>query len=188
MFARTERLLLRPGWTEDDAALSAAIADEAIIRNLARAPWPYRIEDARDFLAREIRPDYLGLLVFARTESVPQLVGAAGYYRGHNHALEFVSWIARPHWGRGYATEAGHAVLRIARAMGHDRLIAGHFIDNPGSASVLRKLGFTPTGEIIRRFSAARAEEASCVLFEIALQDGRKHCPASCERDHAPAF
>ena len=42
MFARTERLLLRPGWAEDAPALARAIADEQVVRNLATAPWPYR--------------------------------------------------------------------------------------------------------------------------------------------------
>ena len=40
MFARTERLLLRPGWAEDAPALARAIADEQVVRNLATAPWP----------------------------------------------------------------------------------------------------------------------------------------------------
>ena len=43
MFARTPRLLLRPGFPEDAPALVAAIADQAIVRNLATAPWPYRM-------------------------------------------------------------------------------------------------------------------------------------------------
>ena len=51
MFARTPRLLLRPGFPEDAPALAAAIADEAIVRNLAIAPWPYRMRDAEAFLA-----------------------------------------------------------------------------------------------------------------------------------------
>ena len=46
MFARTERLLLRPGWREDAPALFRAIADEGIVRNLAQAPWPYGPGDA----------------------------------------------------------------------------------------------------------------------------------------------
>ena len=53
MFARTERLLLRPGWAEDAPALARAIADEAIVRNLATAPWPYGIDDARDKIAKD---------------------------------------------------------------------------------------------------------------------------------------
>ena len=35
MFARTERLLLRPGWQEDAPALARAIGEEAVVRNLA---------------------------------------------------------------------------------------------------------------------------------------------------------
>ena len=46
MFARTPRLLLRPGFPEDAPALAAAIADEQIVRHLATAPWPYRMRDA----------------------------------------------------------------------------------------------------------------------------------------------
>ena len=51
MFARTERLLLRPGWAEDAPALSQAIADEMIVRNLSSAPWPFGLRDAEAHLA-----------------------------------------------------------------------------------------------------------------------------------------
>ena len=51
MFARTPRLLLRPGFPEDAPALAAAIADQAIARNLANVPWPYSMRDAEAFLA-----------------------------------------------------------------------------------------------------------------------------------------
>ena len=166
MFARTERLLLRPGWAEDAPALSAAIADEGIVRNLARAPWPYRIEDAVAFLDREPAADNAALLVFARTGGVPRLVGATGFHPASNGQLELGYWIARPYWGLGYATEAGRAVLDIASAIGHRRMTAGHFTDNPASGKVLRKLGFRPTGEIVRRYSAGRGAEAPCALFE----------------------
>ena len=46
MFARTPRLLLRPGFPEDAPALTQAIGDEIIVRNLATAPWPYGVRDA----------------------------------------------------------------------------------------------------------------------------------------------
>jgi RimJ/RimL family protein N-acetyltransferase len=52
MFIRSERLFLRPGWPEDWAELFDLIDDEAVVRHLARAPWPYRAEDARAFAAR----------------------------------------------------------------------------------------------------------------------------------------
>ena len=68
MFARTERLLLRPGWAEDAPALAAAIADEMIVRNLATAPWPYSLRDAEAFLAQPRDPVLPSFLIFARTD------------------------------------------------------------------------------------------------------------------------
>jgi len=56
MFARTERLLLRPGWREDAPAFFRAVADEGIVRNLAQAPWPYTLADAEAFLMRDRHP------------------------------------------------------------------------------------------------------------------------------------
>ena len=56
MFARTERLLLRPGWQEDAPALARAIGEEAVVRNLATAPWPYDESEARAFLSMPLDP------------------------------------------------------------------------------------------------------------------------------------
>ena len=115
MFARTERLLLRPGWREDAPALFQAIADEAIVRNLASPPWPYSLADAQAFLATERRPDEASFLIFRRTRGAPQLIGTTGLGRRPSGAIELGYWIARPHWGLGYATEAANAVIAIAR-------------------------------------------------------------------------
>lgn len=52
MFIRSERLFLRPGWPEDWAELLALIDDESVVRNLARAPWPYSPADARAFASQ----------------------------------------------------------------------------------------------------------------------------------------
>ena len=78
-----------------------------------------------------------------------RVIGSIGF--GRRDPLgdpEFGYWIARSHWGNGYATEAGRAVSEIARALGYRRLAAGHYVDNPASGRVLRKIGFRPTGEI----------------------------------------
>ena len=49
MFIRSKRLFLRPAWPEDWTELLTAISDEGVVRNLARAPWPYTMEDAIGF-------------------------------------------------------------------------------------------------------------------------------------------
>lgn len=166
MFARTERLLLRPGWLEDAPALAKAIGEESVVRNLATAPWPYHEEQAAEFLAKPIDPAQPRFLIFTRTVGSPRLVGGCGISPDPDGALEMGYWIARPYWGLGFATEAGRQLIRIARAMQLPKLSAGHFLDNPASGAVLRKLGFQPTGRVAQRYSLARGGAVDCALFE----------------------
>ena len=131
--------------------LPRAIADEAIVRNLATAPWPYRMRDAEAYPRQPARPGPALLLIFERTAGAPQLVGSCGLGRRPSGAVELGYWIARPYWGRGFATEACAALVDIARTLGLPRLEGSHFLDNPASARVLEKLGFEPIGIIAPR-------------------------------------
>lgn len=180
MFARTERLLLRPGWSQDAPALFEAIGDQRVVRNLATAPWPYRPEDAAAWLATERKASEPSVLVFRRTDSAPELIGAVGFGRRPAGELEFGYWIARRHWGRGYATEAGRAMLAAARhSLRLERLVAGHFLDNPASGRVLEKLGFRSAGKIVPYYSAGRGEAAPCRLFELEFDRESETAPAA---------
>ena len=171
MFARTERLLLRPGWAEDAPALAAAIADEMIVRNLSTAPWPFRLRDAEAFLAQPRDPVLPSMLIFERIGNEPRLVGSCGLGRRPSGAVEMGSWISRPHWGQGYATEACTALVDIARTLGIAQLEGSHFIDNPASGRVLEKLGFAPIGITAPRLSCARGLEVPARLFRLSLAD-----------------
>ena len=71
MFAITERLLLRPGWAEDAPALSRALCDERVVRNLSRVPWPYGLDDAEQFLARSPEPRRPRFLICLRDRPEP---------------------------------------------------------------------------------------------------------------------
>jgi RimJ/RimL family protein N-acetyltransferase len=184
MFIRTERLLLRPGWTEDAPALLKAIGDEAIVRNLARAPWPYAIEHAEAFLAVEPRPEEPNFLVFRRTLGAPQLIGGVGIAALDEGEQELGYWIARTHWGLGYATEAASAVVNHARhSLRRKRLIASHFLDNPASGRVLRKLGFR-SGPIVSRHSAGRGATVASRSYELAF-DGERQANGDAVHDAA---
>jgi RimJ/RimL family protein N-acetyltransferase len=170
MFARTPRLLLRPGFPEDAPALAAAIADRAIVKNLATAPWPYSVRDAEAFLASPRDPILPSLLIFERGPGAPQLVGACGLSRRPSGAVEMGYWIAKPFWGSGYATEACRALIDIARALGLTSIEGSHFLDNPASARVLEKLGFEPLGLIAPRMSCARGTEIPARLMRLRLR------------------
>jgi RimJ/RimL family protein N-acetyltransferase len=173
MFARTPRLLLRPGFPEDAPALASAIADKAIVMNLAVVPWPYTMRDAEAFLASPRDPVLPSLLIFERGTGAPQLVGACGLGRRPSGSVELGYWIGRAFWGRGYATEACTALVDIARALGLSSLEGSHFIDNPASARVLEKLGFEPLGIVAPRMSCARGEEVPARLMRLELRPER---------------
>lgn len=177
MFARTPRLLLRPGWIEDAPALAAAIGEERIVRNLARAPWPYGVADAEACLERTdaALPSFL---IFARGEHPPELVGGIGFDATQENEVELSCWIASRCWNRGYATEAGRAALTLAReGLRLCRVTAGHFFDNPASGRVLEKLGFESASEVEHRYSRARGTDVPFQPYLLNLREAGRGEP-----------
>ena len=170
MFVRTLRLTLRPGWPEDAAALTKAIAHEAVAFNLARLPWPYTVEHAREWLSQQSRPGEVSRVILAHEGDHTRLVGGIGIHPdGDAHEIGY--WLTPDAWGRGYATEAGRAMLGIARhAMGLKRLTSGHFMDNPASGRVLAKLGFRTTGVEMRQCLAMGIDKP-CATLEMSLEE-----------------
>lgn len=169
MFMRSERLFLRPAWPEDWEELLGQVADVAVVKNLAKVPWPYTAEDARWF-AGQPQDQRLPHFVITLPTSLEhaRIIGCIGL-AADGDSVELGYWLAREHWGKGYATEAARSVISVARVLGHKRLIAGHFIDNPASGRVLRKVGFRPTGQIRSRFSQARGCQVDSIEHCLAL-------------------
>ena len=134
MFIRSERLFLRPAWPEDWEDIRALINDEAVIRNLASVPWPYTVEDAQEFARRaqdRLAPHFL---VSRPTAKGEQLIGCAGL-APDGQAVELGYWIARAHWGQGYATEAALACKEyVFEQLKHPRVIS--LIDPGNLASI----------------------------------------------------
>ena len=169
MFARTERLTLRPAWPEDSAMLAAAIGQEAVTRMLSRVPHPYGEADAAAWIAQPRGAEEPRFVILAHDRFAPRLVGGIAIsHEADGPNLGY--WLTPDAWGRGYATEAGRAVIAMARhALPLQRLNAWHFADNPASGRVLRKLGFHPTGETMPRRSAARAVPAASIGYALDL-------------------
>jgi RimJ/RimL family protein N-acetyltransferase len=137
----TERLFLRPFRRSDVTAFARLAGDWAVASMTSDIPHPLSEQQAKAWL----RPGR-GEVRFA-IELEGQLIGGAGFYRRRSGAAELGFWLGRPWWGCGYATEATHAVVRYGfetrRLPG---FTSSHFVDNPASEGVLRKLGFEPVG------------------------------------------
>ncbi len=134
---RTERLLIRHLRLSDADQLVAVTNDIEIARHLVRTPHPYTRDDALALIARGMQ---LQSNVWAIEDS--QLVGVIGL-RG-----EFGFWLGKEFWGRGYATEAGAAIIDYGFEKFHfEHLNASPLCQNHRSQRVLDKLGFEKIGE-----------------------------------------
>jgi len=170
MFIRSERLFLRPAWPEDWREVYEQVNEERLVKNLARAPWPYTPGDARQFVRQPQGRRYPNFVVTLPSVSGSKIIGSAGLTRNGNEA-ELGYWIGRNYRGHGYATEAAGAVLQMAKALGHRELVAAHFLDNPASGKVLSRLGFRKVAENVMRFSRGRGVCAPERVYRIVLDD-----------------
>jgi RimJ/RimL family protein N-acetyltransferase len=152
MFIRSERLFLRPGWPEDRDELRRRIDGAAIIGQPLLNPQA----PARD---RRL-PQFL---VTLPSGEGTQLIGCVGLVDSADGA-ELGCWIAGEHGNQGYATEAGRAVLRLARALGHRQVTATPVSNSPASDRVLAKLGFRATGAMRRTICSVRGTLAAAMV------------------------
>lgn len=156
----TPRLVLRPLGAADAPAVQRLAGDPEVARSTADLPFPFDREAAEAWLAtQEALREEGRLYAFGIEEAGAPgvLVGAVGLTvePGHRRA-ELGYWLGRASWGRGYAGEAGRAVLAFAfDDLALERVFASHLASNERSGRVLRRLGFRPEGRFrghVRRF------------------------------------
>ena len=147
----TKRLTLRP-WEGSDAEALFKYASDPEVG--PRAGWPPHkdIEESRTI----IRDVFSCPTMWAvELKTTGEVIGCVGYLPsdacnleiGENEA-EVGYWIGKPHWNKGYCTEALQAMIRYCYEKKHfETLWADFFIDNPASSKVMEKCGFTDTGK-----------------------------------------
>ena len=160
-YIATDRLVIRPPQPGDAEAIYRGLNDFDVVKNLGRAPWPYKLEHAEAFLARIPERDPAKerpLSIFHREHG---LIGGTGFHADEDEPFpEIGYWLARPYWGQGYATEAASAVLAWAReGWGKRAVRSAHFVENEASGRVLVKCGMLYTGVVKPERCEARGEE-----------------------------
>jgi [ribosomal protein S5]-alanine N-acetyltransferase len=144
----TERLLLRrPRQADAQEVFHRYASDREVTKYLS---WPTHrsVADTLAFLAmsdEEWRRWPAGpYLVLTRDNGKGgSLVGSTGlFYKSPTRAITGYVF-ATDAWGLGYATEALHAMVKVARQTGVERLEAICHAGHTPSAHVLEKCGFT---------------------------------------------
>ncbi|MEM7598184.1 MAG: GNAT family N-acetyltransferase [Pseudomonadota bacterium] len=138
----TQRLVLRPYRAADAEVLLAGFNDFAVVKWLANPPYPFKRTDVRltraDGSSRW--PD-VGAI-----DHDGQMIGSI------SRVPHFGFWILRAFWGRGFATEAGRAMIAdVFRTTPQIELASGYFEGNAASAHVLTKLGFREVKRAVQR-------------------------------------
>lgn len=163
----TKRLALRVPRLEDAKTVAVLANDRRIAENVARIPHPYKISDAESFIAGANKAGAEAVfLITLRDETV---IGACGLLN-QNQTPELGYWLGVNYWGKGYATEALHAVIDYAFTdLACESLQAGARVTNPASRRVLEKCGFQWTGVGLYRI---RAINSSAPIDRFRLERG----------------
>jgi RimJ/RimL family protein N-acetyltransferase len=163
----TKRLALRAPRLEDAKTIAALANDRRIAENVARIPHPYKKSDAESFISLANKAG--GEAVFLITLRDETVIGACGIATSEK-TPELGYWLGVPYWGKGYATEALHAVIDYAFTdLAHKSLQAGARVTNPASRHVLEKCGFQWTGVGLCRI---RAINSSAPIDRFRLERG----------------
>lgn len=168
----TKRLAMRAPRLEDAKTIAALANDRRIAENVARIPHPYQVPDAENFISLANKAGGEAVFLIAlRDETV---IGACSLVlqelKTQEQTPELGYWLGVPFWGKGYATEALHAVIDYAFTdLSHEALQAGARVTNPASRRVLEKCGFQWTGVGLYRI---RAINSSAPIDRFRLDRG----------------
>ncbi len=141
----SQRLVMRAPHEEDIDALAHLANNAAVATMVSRMPHPYTARDAADFV-RRTNAGEIGKCVYAITKAENgEFLGCCALepHVTDDDTLEIGYWLGEPHWNRGYATEAAHALIDMAfRTRDIAHIDARCRVTNIASRRVIQKCGF----------------------------------------------
>lgn len=154
----TRRLWLRWPRMADGAAILRQAGEKAVAEMTAHIPHPYPPEQVEPFIFSTRKGNALGEhLVLAITPRAKpnELIGIIGAYKQASGVPFMGYWLGRPHWGKGYATEAAQGLIdTLFSLVDIPAIEADTRVINPGSRRVLEKSGFRAEGSFLKSLPA----------------------------------
>ncbi len=144
----TDRLVLRRPSASDAAAVFGRYAGDPEVTRFLGWRTHQSVAESQQFLARcdaEWRQTGVGpYLIQSREDG--EILGSASLRLMSSQQAAAGYILARDAWGRGYATEALHALRGLALRLGVIRLTAMCHPEHQASLRVMQKCGFTRDG------------------------------------------
>jgi RimJ/RimL family protein N-acetyltransferase len=143
----TGRLTLRAPDMRDAGEIARLANNVKVASMMTAMPHPYTQDDAHQFIRRAAEPDRPGCIYALAERTTAAFLGCAGLSVDGEGRIQLGFWLGEPHWGKGYATEAAHALTDFAfESLKVDRLFTRCRISNTASRRVIEKCGFQFTG------------------------------------------
>ena len=151
MLLNLERCTIRDYRLSDAEALAKHANNRKVWLGLRdRFPYPYTMEDAKNFLERATT---------MKSQEKSYCIEIDGSARGgigitigedvHRLTAEFGYWLAEEFWGQGIMSEVVPAFVNYCfKKFSLRRIFAAAYSNNPASARVLEKAGFILEGRL----------------------------------------
>lgn len=141
----TERLILRPIAISDAPAIQKYFNNWDIIQHLSKSvPWPYPDDGAESFIREQCaKPDDQHYMwVITEKDGNGEAIGCIDFRTKTHNDGNRGFWLAVPFQGRGYMTEAVHAVNNfIFNTLQIDEYVVSNVATNARSRRVKEKTG-----------------------------------------------
>jgi len=170
----TKRLWLRWPQIQDAAAIERLAGAKAVAEMTGTVPHPYARGEAERFVFAARKGNATGqslqLSITPRLAPGKCLGVIAARAKGHDGAegVDLGYWLGEPYWGKGYATEAAHALVdAIFAYTDATAMTASARVINPRSRCVLEKSGFQFVGSDMAE-APARGGRVAVDRFRLA--------------------
>lgn len=160
----TARLVLATPEMAHVPQMAKLANNKRIYEVLSRLPHPYGEEDGKYFVTEIARGQTEFAWSILKDDTY---IGTIGLHLLPDQLPELGYWLGEAFWGQGFATEAGRAVVGAARAAGAAALRSRALLTNTGSRNVLKKLGFTETGESVDQQGTLTGQKVMLMHLEL---------------------
>ncbi len=176
MIIQTERLTLQPLGTAQFAEFHHFASDPDNTRMMMFMPMEDEVDSMQYLTERDMQWHAENQIIYEFAVMADGiLIGCASLDLLEHHSGELGAIIRKEFWGKGYASEANRALVRLARSLGVKRLIAHCDSENHGSRHALEKTGMVLVSITSGRKNRSSAELRQECLYEMFLEAEDSH-------------
>lgn len=171
----TERLILRNYRLDDLEELIEGLNEFDVAKGLV-TPFPYTVEDAKDFISKNLILGEGHKYNFAIVEKqTGQVIGGTGAEIKDGNIGGGGIWLNKNYHNKGYGTEVYLARTVFAfEYLGVNELKACYYDYNTSSKHLHEKFGYIPTGEEITTFNHALGHNVRGIIVHLPRERYKK--------------